>query len=221
MRLSNSENPDDVSFSAHDRIDQACDRFEAAWKAGERPRIEDSLGAETGAERGTLLRELLILELFWRNRSGERRHPREYVERFPEKDDIAHVVSAFARDASAPARFTNHEFKDEGGLGAVYTAHDEELNRIVAVKTIRDDRAGDPQSQARFVREAEITGRLEHPGIVAVYSLNRSDEGRPYYAMRLIRGETLKQAVERFHAADRGRATLASARWRCEACYGG
>jgi len=202
MSVSDSENPDDVSFSAHDRIDQACDRFEAAWKAGERPRIEDYLAGATLAERGTLLRELLILELFWRKRVGERPHPREYVERFPEKEDIAEVVAAFARDASAPARFTNHEFKDEGGLGKVFTAHDDELNRIVAVKTIRDDCAGDPQSQARFVREAEITGRLEHPGIVAVYSLNRSDDGRPFYAMRLIRGETLKEAVARFHAAD-------------------
>ena len=57
------------------------------------------------------------------------------------------------------------------------------------------------QSQSRFLREARVTGRLEHPGIVPVYGLGRHSDGRPYYAMRFIEGETLKQAIERFHGA--------------------
>ena len=47
--------------------------------------------------------------------------------------------------------------------------------------------------------EAEITGSLEHPGIVPVYSLGRNAEGRPYYAMRFIRGESLSVEIRRFH----------------------
>ncbi len=52
---------------------------------------------------------------------------------------------------------------------------------------------------ARFLLEAEITGNLEHPGIVPVYSLGHNTEGRPYYAMRFIRGESLSVAIKRFH----------------------
>ena len=64
---------------------------------------------------------------------------------------------------------------------------------------MKDDIAADPQLRARFVFEAEITGNLEHPGIVPVYGKGESTDGRPYYAMRFIRGETLKAAADRFH----------------------
>jgi serine/threonine protein kinase len=50
------------------------------------------------------------------------------------------------------------------------------------------------------VREAELTGRLEHPGIVPVYSLGRRDDGQPFYAMRFIQGDILKDAIDRYHA---------------------
>jgi WD40 repeat protein len=86
-----------------------------------------------------------------------------------------------------------------GGLGEIFLAFDTELNREVALKELQSHRAHDTDSQARFLFEAEITGRLEHPGIVPVYSLGRHADGRPYYAMRLIEGETLRAAIERFH----------------------
>jgi tetratricopeptide (TPR) repeat protein/tRNA A-37 threonylcarbamoyl transferase component Bud32 len=90
-----------------------------------------------------------------------------------------------------------------GGLGEVFVAEDTELHREVAVKEIQAHRADDPASRARFVHEAEVTGGLEHPGIVPVYGLGTRPDGRPYYAMRFIRGVTLKASVEHFHAADR------------------
>ena len=86
-----------------------------------------------------------------------------------------------------------------GGLGEVFLALDPELDRQVALKELQSFHADDPVSQSRFLREARVTGRLEHPGIVPVYGLGRHADGRPYYAMRLIEGETLKQAIERFH----------------------
>jgi serine/threonine protein kinase len=88
-----------------------------------------------------------------------------------------------------------------GGLGEVFLAFDTELNRSVAVKELQARRAHDPDFQARFLFEAEVTGRLEHPGIVPVYSLNRHADGRPYYAMRLLEGGTLRVAIDRFHRA--------------------
>ena len=62
--------------------------------------------------------------------------------------------------------------------------------------------ADDPNYRARFVREAEITGGLEHPGIVPNYGLGQYGDGRPFYAMRLIKGENLKSAIERYHETD-------------------
>ena len=86
-----------------------------------------------------------------------------------------------------------------GGLGAVFVAIDAELNREVALKQILDQHADDATSRSRFVVEAQITGGLEHPGIVPVYGLGHDGDGRPYYAMRFIRGESLKEAIDRFH----------------------
>ena len=88
----------------------------------------------------------------------------------------------------------------KGGLGAVFVAMDGELNREVALKQILDHHADDPTSRRRFLVEAEITGGLEHPGIVPVYGLGTYGDGRPYYAMRFIRGDSLKDAIARFHA---------------------
>jgi tetratricopeptide (TPR) repeat protein/tRNA A-37 threonylcarbamoyl transferase component Bud32 len=86
-----------------------------------------------------------------------------------------------------------------GGLGKVFVALDDDLHREVALKTIRSRHLDSPESQHRFLREAEITAGLEHPGIVPIYGLGSDANGRPFYAMRLIRGSTLKEAIDRFH----------------------
>lgn len=87
----------------------------------------------------------------------------------------------------------------EGGLGQVSIALDEELNREVAFKEIKLRHVRNTNARSRFVVEAEVTGGLEHPGIVPVYGFGEFDDGRPYYAMRFIRGETLLDALLRFH----------------------
>jgi eukaryotic-like serine/threonine-protein kinase len=89
-----------------------------------------------------------------------------------------------------------------GGLGTVTVALDTELNREVALKQIQERFADHAESRARFVLEAEVTGGLEHPGIVPVYSLGHYGDGRPFYAMRFIKGDSLKQAINRFHRDD-------------------
>ncbi len=99
----------------------------------------------------------------------------------------------------AGRRFHILRLHSRGGLGEVSLAFDGELNRPVALKELPTRSAHDPDSQARFLREAEVTGRLEHPGIVPIYSMGRHEDGRPYYAMRFIEGGTLRDAIERFH----------------------
>lgn len=89
-----------------------------------------------------------------------------------------------------------------GGLGEVFVARDTELNREVALKQIRPRHADNPESRARFLLEAEVTGGLEHPGIVPVYGLGAYEDGRPYYAMRFIRGDSLQDCIRKFFAAE-------------------
>ncbi len=90
----------------------------------------------------------------------------------------------------------------QGGIGKVFVAYDAELQREVALKQIRPERADDADSRARFLLEAEVTGRLEHPGIVPVYGLGMDDEGQPFYAMRFVRGTSFEEAIRQFHRAD-------------------
>ncbi|MHC5538054.1 protein kinase domain-containing protein, partial [Singulisphaera rosea] len=89
----------------------------------------------------------------------------------------------------------------KGGLGEVFVAFDEELGREVALKEIQAKYADRLDSRSRFLLEAEVTGGLEHPGIVPVYGLGRYPDGRPYYAMRFIRGRSLTEAINAFHSS--------------------
>src|SRR6476620_7135791 len=108
---------------------------------------------------------------------------------------------ADTRDAPAPsspyADLTPHA---RGGLGEVFRGTDPELNRTVAVKRLQDRHADDPGSRRRVLVEAEVTARLEHPGVVPVYALYREAGGRPAYAMRFVQGSTLWDAVRAYHA---------------------
>src|SRR5262249_15146150 len=89
------------------------------------------------------------------------------------------------------------KFHARGGLGEVWLALDPEIGRAVAVKRLRTDRE-DPDG--RFFVEAQITGQLEHPGIVPIYDLGVDENGRPFYVMGFVRGATLRQAIEEYHS---------------------
>jgi serine/threonine-protein kinase len=111
-------------------------------------------------------------------------------------------ASSLGEPSSTGLRFRILRPHAHGGLGEVLVARDEELNREVALKQIRPNYAHDSESQGRFMLEAEITGGLEHPSIVPVYGMGTYADGRPFYAMRFIRGDSLKEAIDRFHKAD-------------------
>ncbi len=91
-----------------------------------------------------------------------------------------------------------------GGLGEVLVAQDELLNREVAIKVIQNSHVHDPESRRRFLQEAEITSRLEHPGIVPVHGMGHDVSGRPCYSMRLIRGENMQAALRKLHSSPTG-----------------
>jgi eukaryotic-like serine/threonine-protein kinase len=118
----------------------------------------------------------------------------------PEDDPYRTVTQAsLGESTSAGSRFRILRPHARGGLGRVSVALDQELDRPVALKEIQDRHADEPESRARFVQEAEITGKLEHPGIIPVYGLGHDATGRPFYAMRFIEGDSLKEAIAAFH----------------------
>lgn len=121
--------------------------------------------------------------------------------RLSESGDATSILEAtiVRPRTSGDSRFRIIRPHARGGLGEVFVANDEELNCEVALKEIQDQFADDDDNRGRFVLEAEITGNLEHPGIVPVYGLGQYDNGRPYYAMRFVQGASLKDAINEFH----------------------
>src|SRR5262249_44147577 len=93
------------------------------------------------------------------------------------------------------------------GVGQVWLVHDADLGRDVALKELRAERARHPAIAARFLREARITGQLQHPGIVPVYELAPGTPGPdggpgaepPFYTMRFVQGRTLTDAARAYH----------------------
>ncbi|MEJ2719986.1 MAG: serine/threonine-protein kinase, partial [bacterium] len=84
----------------------------------------------------------------------------------------------------------------EGGMGEVYLAEDTALKRRVALKFLPAQFASDPESLARFKREAQTAAGLNHPNIVTVYEVGEY-EGRPFIAMAYIEGESLSDIISR------------------------
>jgi serine/threonine-protein kinase len=108
------------------------------------------------------------------------------------------LTTAYAPDTSG--RYTLAHLHATGGIGRVWLARDASLGRDVALKELRPERAGQPGLWARFLREAKVTGQLEHPGIVPVYEVGRrSDDQGLFYTMRFVRGRTLAEAARAYH----------------------
>lgn len=91
-------------------------------------------------------------------------------------------------------------FVSAGGLGEVFVGEDAHLHRDVAIKFMHSRLAVDEESRQKFAHEAEVTGRLEHPGVVPLYGFGCTDDDRLFYAMRYIDGETLDDAIKAYFA---------------------
>ncbi len=112
------------------------------------------------------------------------------------------TTSSSNRRAADPLRFRILRFHASGNLGMVSLAKDNELHREVALKQIKGKFADIAAAKTQFLVEAEITGGLEHPNIVPVYGLGQDNQGHPFYAMKFIKGASLRDAIGQFHATE-------------------
>jgi aminoglycoside phosphotransferase (APT) family kinase protein len=199
------------------RIDQVCDRFEADWKAGRKPRIEAYLTGLTEADRSEVLRELLHLDMAYRSKNGELVFADDYEKRFPELTDrIKEAFLEWSGDSSGSANTValrkpsgktdtdriptpfigKYRVVDRvggGGQGEVFRAvHPHLPGRDVVIKwaNARLPEAGRDQ----LLTEARALAKVEDPGLVRVYDVDVF-EGRPFVVFEYVAGQSLEQRL--------------------------
>ncbi len=214
MRL---EPASDSSLSASrlDEIVGVCDRFEAAWRAGTPRAIEHELEGVEEELRSCLLGQLLAQEIELRRERGERPTLEEYLARFPASEDL--VRAAFPTtgtgettkdfdpppDPAAPpevpdriGRYRIERLAGRGSFGLVYLAHDEQLNRPVAVKVPHAHLVSRPEDAELYLTEARNVASLDHPHIVPVYDVGSTDQFPLYVVSKFIDGVDLKTRLK-------------------------
>jgi tetratricopeptide (TPR) repeat protein/tRNA A-37 threonylcarbamoyl transferase component Bud32 len=168
--------------------------WEYRRRAGDDPRAEDyyprfpgdeALVADVGRAKAESLDSTLM-------RPNER-----YAPNTPWAGDPApgRVDEAVPGSESGSARYELVQAVGQGGTGVVYRGRDRVLGREVAVKVLRADFHDHPDVRRRFLAEARVSSRLQHPAIVPVYEQGRFADGRPYFAMKLVEGHTLAELL--------------------------
>ncbi len=96
-------------------------------------------------------------------------------------------------------QFSDHFLLHEiarGGMGVVFKGRDTSIGREIAVKVLLDRHQGETELLQRFVEEAQIAGQLQHPGVTPVYEMGQLPDQRPYFTMKLVKGETLSRLLK-------------------------
>ena len=195
-------------------LERVCDRFEAAWQSSLRPSIEDYLADTVGPTAPRLLRELIAVDLVYRRRERRatgsprstttgsrttRRRSRPRFKRASRSDGRAGETRArpAAPDESVPTipGYTVLEELGRGGMGVVFKATAERLNRFVALKMILSGDLASTEAGARFLKEAEAVARLQHPQVVQIFRIG-DYHGRPYLEMEYVDGGSLADRLD-------------------------
>ena len=199
-------------------IADLCFRFQSAFDSGQCPRIEVFLQETPLEERRAALRALLEVEWACRRKRGESIDDEEYGRRFPQQaGSIREWIYATDVPVNRPPRVVGIELPGyeiirelgRGGMGVVFEALDVRLKRHVAVKMILSADLADSQELDRFQREAEVTARLAHEGVVQIHHVG-SHRGRPFLVMELVEGGSLASKLRGKPVPAKQVATIAS-----------
>jgi tRNA A-37 threonylcarbamoyl transferase component Bud32 len=136
------------------------------------------------------------LGLAWRSLQLRSRphHPASHPREGTDPEAATRMLAAEADLPELPARYRNLQYLGEGGMCRVYRAHDQDLDRVVAVKALRPHLSTDSTMRLRFLDEARAMASLSHPNIVTVHDVKRGEP--PYFIMECIEGETLRDLLE-------------------------
>lgn len=157
---------------------------------------ETSLVGHLIADGSLTDNDIKLLKTLWAERTADDQLDSTRAEKSQGKQfELSENRADFA-DSSTPLT-ASHRFDlvntlARGGLGKVSVAIDRSLNRRVAIKEMLPDQSDRTESRLRFFREAEITGQLEHPAVVPIHHVGFTAEGVPFYSMRLIEGQTIR-----------------------------
>lgn len=206
------------------QIEAACEAFEASWQGGQPLMIDDLLDFLAADNRPELFQELLRIDLEYRRGRGEVPESRDYEVRYPAwSRELAEVFAAPVHETGSLRSTIEDPLPDamslpifgeqttvnsyqvekvlaEGGLGRVLVAADATLRRSVAIKQLKDQHQDDSVATQRFLQEAQVTARLDHPGVVPIYGLGTDSTGHPFYAMRLVQGTSLRDRIRQLHS---------------------
>ncbi len=184
------------------------EEFERNWKAGNKPSIEAILQQADPEIRPLLLRNLLSCEI---RLSVDTRNLSRLLQRFPDYQAVvneifhepfataASQIETVTEPVSTTTRYADLKLHRVGGMANLYLAQDRDLGREAVIKQLRDEFRFNTEYSKQLEIEAEITGQLEHPGIVPVFGIGRWGDD-PFYVMRVIRGGDLLPAITDFHA---------------------
>ena len=195
----------DLPLEIKEQIDSLCLEFEDLWQRDGASRIDPFMDRVDVAARPALFVELVILDATYRRLQGLPCRREHYERQYPERHASVHV--AFARleeleaisDLAPGVRLGRYEIEAKIGTGAfatVYRAFDHELQRRVAVKSLRRDRAVSDESLARLVEEARTVARLSHPSIVSVHDILRQND-EIHLIMEFVSGRSLREVLAR------------------------
>lgn len=184
-----------LPVDAKRRVDEVCVSFECAGRGA---RVEDYLPRVDPELRGTLLTELLALELEWRRGDGETPQAVDYLDRFP--NDVPAVQAAFGLMLPVVGdrlgKYHLTAILGRGGMGVVFEAEDSIIDRKVAVKVLPAALSPDPLARERLLREAKLAGQLLHPNVVAVFEAGEAN-GVTYLALERVTGGSASERLKR------------------------